>query len=553
MARHRAPRRRPGWMLVAALGSAALAVSATSVAVLRDGGSGADPGPDGAGTMVVNWCTTLRVVTATSFEPVLTDLAAHLNAGKDCVRLEVTTADGRGAEEVVAEVDAHVWIPDDTAWAGITRTLDLDPELPGSGTVVATSPVFMVTDGATADRLNQAGGGWLELADLLTTASDARLVVRDPADWADGLVAVGAVGEAVWLEEGMDASAEALMTAFPATRTVSDHAVPVDVGDIGLIPEYALLTALAHDEEAAAAIGEATLLAGDDHTAMLRYSWLPMASTGADPDVTVAMDRLFAVLTGDESADARAAAGLRGPDAEPLDASPIELPLLDAAPFGVLGTHQVEHVFATWYAEDRRSDMLLVIDISGSMAAPAEGSDTPRIDLVREGVLSLADLLPDDSALALWQFGAQLEPPRDYVELLPRAELDETHRQALGDAAESLVAISTGTGLYDTTLAAYRNGLDGYRDGVPNYVIVFTDGRNEDRPGSITVQQLADELSAARDPERPVQLTIIALGDDTDVEALEIALEPVESYISQITTAQDVRAAFIHLAAGARH
>lgn len=552
MARHRAPRRR-SWLAGAVLGAAGLAVSATTVAVLRDTDLPADPPPDDVEAMVVNWCTTLRVVTASSFEPVLADLAALLNSGEHCVRLEVATADGRGAEELVAEVDAHVWIPDDTAWTGVTRTVDLDPDAPGAGAVVATSPIFIVTDGATADRLNQAGAGWRGLADLLTTGSDARLVVREPAGWGDGLVAVGAVGEAVWLEEGMDASAEALMTAFPSIRTVSAHALPVEDGEIGLVPEYALTAVLTGEDETAAAVREATLLAGNDYSAVLRYSWLPTPNASADPDVVIAMDRLLAVLTGDESADARAAAGLRGPDAAPLDGAPVELPALSAAPFDVLGTHHVEHIFATWYTDDRKSDMLLVIDISGSMAAPAEGSDTPLIDLVREGMLSLAELLPDESELALWQFGSQLDPPRDYVELLPRAELRPSHREALDDAADSMVAITTGTGLYDTALAAYLDARDNYREGVPSHVIVFTDGRNEDRPGSITEQQLTDELAAARDPARPVQLTIITLGDDTDVELLESALEPAESYIAQIATAQDVRAVFIHLAAGGRH
>lgn len=498
-------------------------------------------------------CTTLHVATARSFEPVLKALEPHLAEGRDCVRLDIEIADGQAAEELAAEAEADVWIPDDGSWAGAVSTLELDSEASESGTVVATSPIFMVTDQATADRLNQAGGGWLDLADLLTTDAGARLVVREPAGSGDGLVAVGAIGEAVWLEAGMDASAEALMTAFPSTRTVSELALPEEPSDIGLVPEYALKAMLDTEGQSAAAIRSATLLAGTDYSAVLRYTWLPTASGTSNTRTALAMDQLLDVLTGDDSAVALAAAGLRDPDGSPPEPGNLTFPPLDAPPLDVLGPHQVDHVFATWYPEERTSDVLLAIDVSGSMAAPAAGSDTPLIDLVRNGMLALAELLPDDAELSIWQFGAQLDPPRDYVELLPRSQLGAEHRAALNDAAESIVATETGTGLYDTTLAAYLDARDNYRNGIPSHAIVFTDGRNEDRPGSITIEQLADELSGAADPARPVQLTIITFGDDTDAGLLESVLDETGAYIAHTTRAQEVHAVFIHQAAGGRH
>jgi hypothetical protein len=546
MARHRARKQRISWLTAVLLIGAVVALGATAAALVRNPAPPADPVASIEETPPAASCATLRVVTASSFEPVLTDLQPALASGEGCVHLEVATADGRTAEEVAVNTAAHVWIPDDNAWAGVTRTIQLDPDAPGAGTVVATSPIYLVTDSVTAARLGEAGGGWLDLAELLTTVPQVRLVVRDPAGSGDGLLGVGGVGEAVWIAEGMDASAEVLMTAFPAIRTVADHALPTEEGEVGLVAEYALATTLANADDK-------TLLAGTDHSVRMRYTWLPTANAADDPDVAAAMDRLLGVLTGDESADARAAAGLRGPAAEPLPAAAVEFPALEAAPFDVLGTHHVDHVFSTWYADDRRSDVLLVIDISGSMAAQAPGSTAAVIDVVRDGMLTLVELLPDDSQVALWQFGAQLDPPRDYVELLPRAALGSAHRQAFEEAAESMVAIRTGTGLYDTTLAAYLEGQDSYRVGTPNHVIVFTDGRNEDRPGSITVEELAAELEAANDPARPVQLTVITFGEDTDAELLAVGLEPVQSYIAQIATAQEVRAVFIHLAAGGRH
>jgi hypothetical protein len=554
MARHRARKKRLRWLVTAALAAVAVAIAATAAALLRE----PEPPPraapaEPADPVDVDICTTLRVVTATSFEPVLSELAPMLSQGGDCVRLDIEVADGQAAEARVAETAADVWIPDDAAWAGVVRTAELDPEAAGAGTVVATSPIYMVTDQTTAARLNQAGGGWLDLAGLLTADTGTRLAVRDPAGSGDGLIGVGAVGEAVWLDAGMDASAEALMTAFPSTLTVTEHALPARQGDVGLVAEYALSTLLAGGGESATTIRSATVLAGSDYSAVLKYTWLPTVTGTGDVKSIAALDRLLQLLTGDDSAAALAEAGLRGADGQPFDQAGDPFPAVDAPAFDVLGAHQVDHVFATWYPGERTSDVLVVIDVSGSMAAPAPGSDTPLIDLVREGVIGLAELLPDDSELSLWQFGAQLDPPRDYVELLPRAQLDAGHRGALRDSANEMVTTETGTGLYDTTLAAYLNARESYRQGIASHVLVFTDGRNEDRPDSISIEQLAADLVEATDPARPVQLTVITFGDDTDAELLESALDETGTYIAHITSAEEVHAVFIHQAAGGRH
>jgi hypothetical protein len=265
------------------------------------------------------------------------------------------------------------------------------------------------------------------------------------------------------------------------------------------------------------------------------------------------LERVLGVITGPEANDALAAAGLRRPDGGPPPGIVTALPPRSAPPFDVLGAHSVDHVFATWFPEDRRSDLLVVIDVSGSMAGAAEGSGRPLIDLVREGVLVLSELLPDDSELALWEFGSLLDPPRDYRTLLTRGPLDATQRQGLANAAGALAATDTGTGLYDTILAAYVTARDGYRPDTPNHVVVFTDGKNEDDPGSISAAQLREGIVAATDPQRPVQLTVITFGPEPEAQILETALEPVDGYVDPLDTGDQVRAVFIHLAAGGVH
>src|SRR5437763_9962622 len=51
-----------------------------------------------------------RVVAPTSFAPVLRNLASELARGDQCVRVDLTEADGRGAVSVAHDKNADVWI-----------------------------------------------------------------------------------------------------------------------------------------------------------------------------------------------------------------------------------------------------------------------------------------------------------------------------------------------------------------------------------------------------------------------------------------------------------
>jgi hypothetical protein len=501
---------------------------------------------------------TLKVVTASSFAPVLDGLSSNLDSGNPCVAVQVEVVDGRSAAAKVAELGAHVWIPDDGAWAGVADDgLLAEPDASGSGTVLATSPIYMIADQATADRVEEAGGTWLGLADLVASGSGVRLAVRDPAGSGDGLIGAGAVGEAVWVERGMDESAEALASALPAIRTVegSDPALP-EAGEVGLIPEYALLNLLAAQDGGGAAAGleSAVIMPGTDHRAQLSYTWLPTAAAAADPAVQPLLDRTLRLLTGAEAADALASAGLRRPSAGAPPGAPTErLPSEFAEPFETLGGHNVDHVFATWYSADRRADLLLVVDVSGSMADPPEGSETPLIDLVRDGARSVGQLLPDEAELSLWEFGSRIDGETDYRSLLSRQPLTAGHREAFSGAIDALAARPTGTGLYDTILAAYTAGRDGYREGIANHVIVFTDGRNEDDITSMSAEELAAGLAASADPARPVILTVMTFGPEPEAEVLATAIEPVDGYVEELSQADEVRATLIHQTAGGLH
>jgi hypothetical protein len=545
MGRHSPTHHVPRW--VGALLAGLLVVATVSVAQDQVGqrsmGMWSDPA---AGPCA----RTLQVLTATSFAPVLHSLAGELGRGDDCVRVEVEIANGRAAPSRVAQAD--VWIPDDASWATTAHATGFAPKgTAGAQTVLATSPIFMVGDPTPMDRVRQAGDSWLGLAGLLAGGSGLRLAIGDPAASGTGLVAAGVVGEAVWMAKGMDASALALSKIEKVTRTEPDAAatLPTRYDEIALVSENVLLAALPRLPP------DVEIRAGTDHSAMLRFTWLPTAAAVADPARVAALDRLRDALTGPSGARAIQAARLRGPDTAELStrAAVDRLPEVSAPPFGVLGEHHVDHVFATWYAGDRQMSLLIVTDVSGSMAEPAEGSSISRIDLVKRGCRTVGDLLPDDARIGLWEFGSHLDPPRDHRTLLPPDRLTGSQRAALDQAVGALAARRTGTGLYNTILDAYVSARDTYQAEVPNQVLLFTDGRNEDAPDSITIGQLTQRLAQAKDPDRPVQLTVVTFGQLPDADGLRDAIKPVNGYLDPLRTPEDVEAAFIHVTAGGLH
>ena len=101
-----------------------------------------------------------------------------------------------------------------------------------------------------------------------------------------------------------------------------------------------------------------------------------------------------------------------------------------------------------------------------------------------------------------------------------------------------------GTGLYDTTLAAFKKVQDSYDPSYSNSVIILTDGQNED-PNSITLRQLLSQLKRLEDPARPVLVLTIGISEDADTESLEQIARATggTSYVAK--TANDIQTVFV--------
>jgi Ca-activated chloride channel family protein len=208
------------------------------------------------------------------------------------------------------------------------------------------------------------------------------------------------------------------------------------------------------------------------------------------------------------------------------------------------------HVLTTWHPQQRKANILVVVDVSGSMGNPASNSDSrPLITVVQQALTQLSSLLPATSHLGLWKFGYHLSPPNDYQVLMPTNPLNSRQLTNLSAATAGLTAQDTGTALYNTILAAYHDQQTHFQNGMPNEVLIFTDGKNEDAPNSISIDQLKAELAAA-DPKKRVQIGVFGYQNELPLEQLTAALSPVGGQVDGLHTANDVLGAFVHAVSG---
>jgi Ca-activated chloride channel homolog len=183
----------------------------------------------------------------------------------------------------------------------------------------------------------------------------------------------------------------------------------------------------------------------------------------------------------------------------------------------------------SWNAARKRSNVLAVYDVSGSMKeeVPGTGGRT-KIDIVKEAASQALALFAPETNLGTWVFSTNLVGNRDWAESVPigptnaRLPDGKIRRQVLAEALARLQATNGDTGLYDTTLAAFRAVQRSYAPQRINIVVLLTDGINDDPSGGIDRAELLRRLKAEQDKERPVRVITIAYGANADAASLKM-------------------------------
>lgn len=182
----------------------------------------------------------------------------------------------------------------------------------------------------------------------------------------------------------------------------------------------------------------------------------------------------------------------------------------------------IDRVLANWAELRKPANVLLVIDVSGSMEATVGSAGKTRLDLAKQAAIKSLSQLASNDQVGLWIFSTGLNGETDYRELVPigpmDAQVEGVQRRALIKAEVKGLSSESDTGLYDTALASYEFVKAEHSPDAINAVVLLTDGKNDDYNG-ISLDRLLAGLSSGQ-TDRPVRMFTISYGSEADLKVL---------------------------------
>jgi Ca-activated chloride channel family protein len=213
-------------------------------------------------------------------------------------------------------------------------------------------------------------------------------------------------------------------------------------------------------------------------------------------------------------------AGFRSADqqpGEPITSSPYLIADGVTIALNPPGPTVLRDVRALWTQVRKPARVLVVMDVSGSMASESGYGSESKLELAKKAATSALTQLTDTDQMGLWAFTTDLPTPdtitADLVGVGPLAQT----RQPIVDAIASLTPLN-GTPLYAATREA-ADAMNAQNDpNSINAVVVLTDGRNEYTDNDL--DGLLRELTASAQ-ENGVRVFTIAYGPEADLATLQ--------------------------------
>jgi hypothetical protein len=463
------------------------------------------------------------VVEARESAQVLRDLTGAVPAGSSPSAAPPTAA---------AAPPPDVWLPESTLW--LRRARDAGAfQVPETGVPVASTPVVLAVDRRSAARLGWPGRapGWAAL--LGAERPPMPVVVPDPAVSPIGFGAL--VGIRAIAGDRPGAAAAIMRRLAPRTAAVAGEAPPLPGG-----PGKGESAVVSTEQEVLRGGGERVAIYPPAPVPGPDYPYAVLSSTGSREGAAAFLRALLAA----EGGATLARHGLRTPGGAQPAGAPTPVQTREAAhpPAPVPAAAAAAALVNAWGGVHLTARLLAVLDISGSMAAQIPGARETRLSATVKAAQGGVQLLLDATEIGLWTFSTDLDGERDYREIVPVGPVGPRRDQIVDRLGQVRVKPNGGTGLYDTTLAAYRDSARNWTAGRINMLLVLTDGTDDNASG-ISRARLLRELGALQDKRRPLPILFIGVGPDIDRAELDqiakatsgrVALTPNPAGIRQI-------------------
>lgn len=521
-----------------------VAVLTWQFAIKEDGSSTAAGGAESTNTAQDEpVCETpdpepVRVWAPPEAERVLVTAAGTLT---DCGRYDIRgVASAQAWLELEADPSAapDVWITDAPAWREIAAGEGMPAQ---AGPVLATSPVVLAAPERFAQRALTSSGlsteaSWeqiLSLPGLPITVGD---VIQDPAS----LAVLGTAGR--YVTDPADRSA--LLVRLAQNQIIGDPLDAAERADAFFVPTSEQMLAERDSGR------ELTVLSPPEGGGQLTYQ---LVAFGRPQPATRALE---AALADQNDGGAWSDSGFRPAGADGRGAVLESVP--DEVPAGAdVAAEDVQSLISAWQAYALSIQMMVLIDVSGSMDDEVSADGRTRVDLTREAAQAALQTLSDRSRLGVRWFSTDRGPNgEDWVEAAPVRALndkvgDTTHRQVLDGEVVGLDEdfTSGNTGLYDSLAAGYRDLVAAYDPRFRTSLVMLTDGRNRDPGGGLGQEELIAELGEIRDDDRPVEVILLGMGPDVDAASMTRIAEATGGRYVPVREAEDMPAVLVGLIA----
>ncbi|GLX04330.1 substrate-binding and VWA domain-containing protein [Microbispora sp. NBRC 16548] len=445
------------------------------------------------------------------------------------------------------------WIADSSVWVRLARKQG-GQDIAADETVVATSPLVFATRRSLAERF--AAGGTAMSWDMVFPATvRGRLqptehepdIVRipDPSVSGAGIATVAAARDIVGTGEKADRD----LTAFvrmAQSGSAPDYRSMLGAVDapgfwsrpVVIVPEQSVW---AHNRGSGAE--PVVALPPKEGTINLDY---PYVVTAADPD-RAAASRLFAAwLRSAATQEAVRKAGFRGADGQPPFDSGAGISTELPRPRPSITAEVIDEALEAWSRLAPPSRLLVLADVSKENAEPIDGpkgaGGKTRLDVAVEAAKLGLQLFPNETHMGLWEFARDLKDGADHRELVglgpitkPDDGQEEIRRTALFRVADGIKALGDrSSSLYDAIDAGFRSVSKGYDPLMSNALLVLTAGVDDGK--GVSRRDLVNKLRKEWDPDKPVQIIVVAFGKAADRQALG---EIVSATNGQLYVAQE--------------
>lgn len=504
--------------LVVALTVALLVLATFAWLRLRDTVN--DQAAEAAGTCVEGNAT-LHITADPLIAPTLTALADTWSTDTPrvirdhCITTEVTASDTAATAGALAAgtwntdlgPEPALWVPFDTTAADRATTATSSQRRS-----LATSPVVLAAPTDLAATLSLSDTGWADLPALQSTPAGLEDIGQQPWGTLRLALPTGPHTDATTAALTAVATAVAGADTGPATpdqvdnpavvTAVTDLALGANALDITAGPTTtdALDSLIGHTDPGApihaVPVTDKQLrdTAPDNLTAFRPAGAEPVAdfpavlldTTWVDDTATRAAAEFVDFIRRPEQATAFTAAGFRIPDDTPTGSI---LAPTDPAVADTLRDIRLHPL------PPRKTTVLV------DTTAPLDTTTAALADIVRRS--------PDGSIMGIYSTGGSDEPYRTAV---ARDALTVRQRAALSGALDGLTP-TTEAALFPAIGAAYADAVANYDPTRPNSLLVVV---ASDDASAVTADAILDDIDLAVDPQAPVRIDVIVLGDGID-------------------------------------